>query len=263
MPRTRTAIFAATPWETSAVQAAFPPGTTRSLNGLSVHVHSVGEDEYWLVQTGMGLKKAAHSAAQLFGGQSFDLMVSTGFTCALVDAGIGELLVGLEVVQRRGQCSELQQSQSSAVPGDQRDLAMAFLETMVPSPRIGRFVSTDRVVGCALEKHEFAKSTEAIGLDMESSALAIEAERAQVPFLIIRSVSDLLDEDLPLDFNLFLRPTGWLKGLGAIVVRPSRLLGLGRLRRQSLVAAETLTAFFRRYAEAMAAGPPQRELSST
>ncbi len=96
---------------------------------------------------------------------------------------------------------------------------------------------------------------------MESSALAAQAQRAQVPFVIIRSVSDRLDEDLPLDFNLFLRPTGWLKGIETILAAPSCLLGLGRLRRQSLVAAEALTAFFRSYVAAMATERPKKALS--
>jgi adenosylhomocysteine nucleosidase len=119
------------------------------------------------------------------------------------------------------------------------------------------------VVGIASDKREFAESTNAIGLDMESAALAAEAQRAQVPFMIIRSVSDLLDEDLLLDFNLFLRPTGWLKGLGTVLAAPSCLFGLGRLRRQSAVAAQALTDFFRRYAAAMATEPTRRALTLT
>lgn len=244
-----------------AVQAAFPPGAERRLDGVSVYVHSVGAGEYWLVRTGMGLEKARRSANQLLAQQPIDLVVSTGFACALVEADIGALLVGVEVVQRTEHSSE--PSQVLAVPGAEREFPLAFLATLVPPQRIGRFVSTDRVVGNARDKRAFAKSTDAIGLDMESSALAIEAERAKVPFVIIRSVSDLFDEDLPLDFNLFLRPTGWLKGIGTVLATPSCLLGLGRLRRQSMAAAQALTDVFRRYTAAMATEPQQRELSST
>jgi adenosylhomocysteine nucleosidase len=114
-------------------------------------------------------------------------------------------------------------------------------------------VSTDCVVTTASEKRRFAKIADAIGLDMESAALAAEAQRAQVPFVIVRAASDLLDEDLPLDFNLFLRPTGWLKGVAALVARPSSITGLRRLHRQSRAAAKTLTTFFQRYAAEMAA----------
>jgi adenosylhomocysteine nucleosidase len=261
VPPKRIAIFAATPWEMSAVQSAFPPGVERRIGGHSVSVRTVGDREYWLAQTGVGLEKAGRCAAQLLDNQSFSLMVSTGFACALIPAEIGALLIGRNVEQR-GAHSEAA-SQVIDVPGEDRDLVVTFVETLVPPGHIGRFVSTTRVIGSALEKEQFARSTQAIGLDMESSAMAVEAERAHVPFVIIRTVSDLLDEDLPLDFNLFLRPTGWLKGIGTVLTDPSSLFGLGRLRRQSLVAAEALTAFFRSYAAAMATERSKKELSPT
>jgi len=246
----RIAIFAATPWEMGAVRSAFPPGVKRRIGNLPVSVCAVGDREYWFAQTGVGLEKAERNAARLLGGQSFNLMVSTGFACALIAADIGTLLVGREVVYR-GTHSENSRIEIFDMPGDERDLVMALIQTLVPTEHIGRFVSTDRIIGSAPEKRRFALSTQAIALDMESSALAAQAQRAQVPFVIIRSVSDLLDEDLPLDFNLFLRPTGWLKGIGAVLAAPSCLLGLHRLRRQSLVAAEALRAFFRSYVVTM------------
>ena len=115
-------------------------------------------------------------------------------------------------------------------------------------------MSVGHIVWRASEKARYAQMTGAIGLDMESAALAREAKHAQVPFVILRTASDLLDEDLPLDFNLFLRPTGWLKGIGSVLAAPSSLAGLGRLRRQSRSAAEKLTEFFQRSASVMAFG---------
>ncbi|MBH0202555.1 MAG: hypothetical protein HP496_09765 [Nitrospira sp.] len=243
----------------SAVQSAFPPGDERRIGGRPIVVRTVGDREYWLAQTGVGPEKAGRSAAQLLDHQSFSLVVSTGFACALVTADIGALLVGREVVHHGHH--DATSSEVLHVPGDERDLAVTFIETLVPPEYIGRFVSTDHVIGSAREKRTFALNTQAIGLDMESSALAVQAQRAQVPFVIIRSVSDLLDEDLPLDFNLFLRPTGWLKGIGTVLAAPACLLGLGRFRRQSLVAGEALTAFFRSYVAAMATDRPSKILS--
>ena len=259
-PQKRIAIFAATPWETAAIRSAFPPGRERTVGGFSVLVYTVGEREYWLVQTGIGLEKARQCAARLLDVQSFSLMISTGFACALVAADIGVLLVGCEVAYSGGEGTE--PSAPIEVPGEERDRLMAFVGAMVSPERMGRFASTDHVVGSARAKRAFAEKTKAIGLDMESAALAAEAHRAHVPFVIVRTVSDLLHEDLPLDFNLFLRPTGWLKGVGHVLAAPSCLLGLGRLRRQSLIAAEGLTAFFRRYALAMASLRQENTLSS-
>jgi adenosylhomocysteine nucleosidase len=65
-------------------------------------------------------------------------------------------------------------------------------------------------------------------------------------------VSDLLDEDLPLDFNLFLTPDGWPKGALACLTHPSRLLGLKRVRAQATLATERLTRFFERFLDDVA-----------
>jgi adenosylhomocysteine nucleosidase len=114
--------------------------------------------------------------------------------------------------------------------------------------RIGTVVSSGTVVWQAEEKLRLQRATEATGLDMESAAVAAVAQERGLPMAIVRTVSDLADEDLPLDFNLFLRPTGWIKGMQAIIVRPSCLVGLNRLRKQSQVAADRLTEWFQHYA---------------
>lgn len=202
-----------------------------------------------MVRTGVGLEKASQVSSRLLNHRPFSLAVSTGFACALIQAEIGALLVGRDVVFGE---HNSEQSRVIDVPGIERDAVLALVDCTVQPDRVGRFVSTDRIIGSALEKGRLARTTGAIGLDMESAALAIEAQRAQVPFVIVRAVSDLQDEDLPLDFNLFLRPTGWLKGIAAVLSTPSSLLGLPRLRRQSLAAAKNVTAFFRRYAAVMA-----------
>ena len=254
----RIVIFAATPWELRAIRSAFDPVVERHVAGIHALVRAVGEREYWLVQTGVGPERARQCAARLLEHQTFSLMISTGFACALVAGDIGMLLVGHEVVHSDSGGAE--PLPAIDVPGEERDRMVTCIQAMRSPGRVGRFVSTDRVVGRGQEKRAIAEKTRAIGLDMESSALAVEANRTRTPFIIIRTVSDLLDEDLPLDFNLFLRPTGWLKGIGSILAAPSSLLGLGRLRRQSMIAAEALTAFFRQYVAAMAR-PRQKNAS--
>ena len=65
--------------------------------------------------------------------------------------------------------------------------------------------------------------------------------------MVLRSVSDLLDEDLPLDFNLFLHPHSWPEALWVSAARPRRVLELVRLRRQMVMACERLTALLIRW----------------
>lgn len=249
MSRIRIAVFAATVWEIRAVRAALPTGRARMVEGHRIFAGTVGDREYWLVRTGVGHEKAGRVASRLLRQGRFDLVVSTGFACALGHAEIGALIVGREVMSVCAKGSEA--SELFEMPGAEREAFLAFVDQNVPHAHVGRFMSVDRIVGRASEKREYARATGAIGLDMESAALAIESQRAHVPFVIVRTVSDLLDEDLPLDFNLFLRPTGWLKGIGVVLAAPWSLCGLRRLRRQSRLAADHLTQFFRAYVGAM------------
>jgi len=115
--------------------------------------------------------------------------------------------------------------------------------------RVGTVVSSETVVWQAEEKRRLRELTDATGLDMESAAVAGVARERGLPMVIVRTVSDLVDEDLPLDFNLFLRPTGWIKGMQAVIGSPSSIEGLNRLRKQSRVAADGLTAWFQCYAK--------------
>lgn len=115
--------------------------------------------------------------------------------------------------------------------------------------QVGTIVSAPTVVWQAEDKRRLRRLTEATGLDMESAAVAAVAQDRGAPMAIVRTVSDLVDEDLPLDFNLFLRPTGWIKGMQALISHPSGFAGLNRLRKQSRVAADRLTEWFQHYAE--------------
>jgi adenosylhomocysteine nucleosidase len=100
------------------------------------------------------------------------------------------------------------------------------------------------VIGRAEDKRQLARLSAAIALDMESAALGAAAARRGVPFAVVRTVSDLVDEDLPVDFNLFLGSAGWLDGMRSLLAHPSGLLGLNRFRKQSRTAAACLTELF-------------------
>ena len=253
----------ATVWELAAVRAALPPGRTETCAGKPLYVAEVGGGECWVLQTGVGPRKAGASARALFQRQTFSLSLSTGFACALTAAEIGDVLMGTAVAMvdfvnpgPPDYCDMLGAERDrfcAAIGGSRQGLRC----------REGRFVSVDRIVGRASDKGALVQRTGAIGLDMESAALAGEAGRAQVPFAIVRTVSDLQDEELPLDFNLFLRPTGWVKGIGLVLAHPAAsLAGLLRLRRQSTLAAQNLTKVLRPACEAFFSERPDSHIQA-
>lgn len=244
------AIFAATRWELQAVRRAFAVDRVSTIAGVRCHVAEQGGRSYWLMQTGVGPEAAGKVARRVLSAQSMSLVLSTGFACALVPAQVGDLIVGTEVSSvgfegvwaRKGDpvlCDESVRAGCVAVAHDAGMVA-----------RVGTVVSAPMVVWQAEDKRRLRRLTDATGLDMESAALASAAQEQGVPLAIVRTVSDLAEEDLPLDFNLFLRPTGWLKGMRTLIGRPSSVAGLNRLRRQSRVAADRLTEWLQHYADA-------------
>ena len=62
----------------------------------------------------------------------------------------------------------------------------------IPS-RLGPFVTVPHVVWRAEEKHEIGAATGAVGLDMESFEVGRAAQGRNVPFLVVRAISDLRD----------------------------------------------------------------------
>lgn len=106
-----------------------------------------------------------------------------------------------------------------------------------------RFVTVDRVAVTAAEKAALRRDTGADAAEMESAALAALCRAQGAPFAVVRAISDSAEEDLPLDFNRFLRPDGGLdfvRLLGALACRPARVAGLLRLQRQCRAASERL-----------------------
>jgi len=241
------AIFAATRWELQAVRRALATDRVESIAGVRCHIARRGDRTYWLIQTGVGPVTAGTVAGKVLKAQAMSLVISTGFACALVPAQVGDLIVGTAV-------SSVHPGRPWTV-GDDRvccdEAVRAHLLTVAQDAglvaRVGTVVSSEIVVWQAEEKRRLRELTDATGLDMESAAVAGVARERGLPMVIVRTVSDLVDEDLPLDFNLFLRPTGWIKGMQAVIGSPSSIEGLNRLRKQSRVAADGLTAWFQCY----------------
>jgi adenosylhomocysteine nucleosidase len=181
--------------------------------------------------------------------QAMSLVMSTGFACALVPAQVGDLIVGTAVSSVHIEGTWRMRDDRVLCDRAVRAGLLIVAQDAGLVVRVGAVVSSETVVWQAEEKRRLHQLTDATGLDMESAAVAAVAQEQGVPMAIVRTVSDLVDEDLPLDFNLFLRPTGWIKGMRALIGRPSSVVGLNRLRKQSRVAADRLTEWFQRYAE--------------
>jgi adenosylhomocysteine nucleosidase len=109
----------------------------------------------------------------------------------------------------------------------------------------GKLVSIDRVVSTIAEKTELRK-TGADAVEMEAAAVSERADHWNVPFYVIRVVTDAADESLPLDFNRVRDAQGRFdraKIIVAVLRRPKTFPALLQLNRRCKAAAQILGDF--------------------
>ncbi|MEY4703941.1 MAG: hypothetical protein RL042_137 [Nitrospirota bacterium] len=256
------AIFVATRWELQAVRRALATDRVSMIAGVRCHIGQRGDRSYWLIQTGVGPEAASMAARGVLKEQAMSLAISTGFACALAPAQVGDLILGTAVSSADFEGAWTMRGEPVLCDEAVRSGFFAVAQSAGIVARVGTVVSVPTVVWQAEGKRRLRRLTDAVGLDMESAAVAAVAQERGVPMAIVRTVSDLVDEDLPLDFNLFLRPTGWLQGMLVLIRRPSSFVGLNRLRKQSRVAADRLTEWFQHYADSEGASPAGQYLGN-
>ena len=124
---------------------------------------------------------------------------------------------------------------------------------------VQRFLTSDEVVASAEEKRKLGDLADAV--DMESYWVLSAAASRGVPAVAIRSVSDTLDSDLPLDFNRIFNDRGAVsipKVIGQLAARPSKVGGLVRLAHDSERAASNLARVLDSFVQSVTL-PPLRE----
>ena len=225
------------------MRRAMPVERRFDIEGLNCFAGRHSARVYWLVPTGIGPHAAGAAASRVLDRQRAALAISAGFAGALLPAAaVGDVIAATSVLS--GRFDGVWSQPGPPISCDDsalRAIQAAALEVGV-TVRTGSLVSLATVVWRAVDKQHVSRLADAIAVDMESAAIGNAARAHGVPFAVLRTVSDVASEDLPLDFNVFLKPWGWLRGMGAIILAPSTLAGLNRFRRQSRLAAEQLTA---------------------
>jgi adenosylhomocysteine nucleosidase len=193
-----------------------------------------------LLETGEGVANAERHLDKWLDQQTARAVLSIGFAGALsATLQVGDLVIANGI------------RDSNAQP-DPNLLATARQVRVDAPVRFGAALTSHEILWRAESKRALASSlgpTEIGLVDMESTAIAKVCAQRGVPFLIIRSVSDLLDEDLPIDFNRYRTPDGRVdsnKVVRAALLRPVAFKGLWELRRRSKLCAERMSEFVQR-----------------
>lgn len=175
--------------------------------------------QVWL--TGIGRRNAAHNIREAIAAVQPKRVITAGF------AG------GLNPSLRNGMV--LYEDDDADFSEDLDDLGAIK----------ARFYCHRRVATTAEEKLELWKSTGADAVEMESSVIRTICREFGIPSVTIRVISDDARLDLPLDFNELMTSEdriNFLKLIGAVMRRPSRIPKLLEFQRQTVEAARHLGA---------------------
>jgi adenosylhomocysteine nucleosidase len=239
----RVAILAASWRELAPARAALGSVQWGRLGSFERATGLVGGVEVHLVNAGLGPAAAFAAADALLAEVAVDAVLSTGYAGALGAAWIGEVILGTEV-------HDWTRERPSAVY--QCDAALlAMAREAVGPARIawsqGTVVTVANVVWRAAEKQALGKASGGIAVDMESAAIARAAASRNIPFLLVRAVSDSVVDDLPMDFNLWFTTWGRLRGLAQVLRHPSIVRSLLRMKRRVEQGSHALARFFRAF----------------
>ena len=190
-----------------------------------------------LIETGEGPRNASRVLRSWLDKKNARAVINIGFAGSLSPLlQISDIVIASEVRSRT------ESFDASASP-------LFQLAERTGNARSGVAITVDEIVCEAKAKRRLAEGFTAneIGwVDMESAAIASVCNGLSIPFLIVRSISDAFDEDLPLDFNRCRTSDGRVsprKVVQSLIRRPRAFKGLIELQRRSETCAEKLAMF--------------------
>jgi len=135
---------------------------------------------------------------------------------------------------------------------DKRLLEHAGTLRDLGSVHFGPTITADKIIASPQEKKALFSSKEYVSVDMESAAIADVAENGDVPFIAIRSITDAVDDLLPIPIIQNMDPDGRinLKGLaGAFIRQPALVVDAYRMMSKARLASANLALFLKSFIE--------------
>ena len=189
--------------ETNIAGSTFYEGT---LEGLDVVV----------VQCGVGKVNAAICAQILCSSFGVSHLVNTGIAGSLcADLDIGDLVVSTDAMYHDFDCvnfgypyGKIPGMDVISFPADENMVSYAFAAAESVNPghtKKGRIASGDQFVAVKELKEQIISRTSGLCTEMEGAAIAQTAYRNQIPFVILRAISDKADDSAEMDYPTFER----------------------------------------------------------
>lgn len=189
--------------------------TVTTAAGMDFYQGTIGGKEVVIVRSGIGKVNAAICSQILADRYHVSGIINTGIAGSLRnEINIGDIVLSEDTLQHDMdatgfgyQVGQIPQMDVSVFKGDAEMIAAAkeCCEKEIPEigVHVGRVVSGDQFIS---DKAKKAWLTETFGgycAEMEGAAIAQTAYLNQIPFLIIRAISDKADDSAEMDYEEF------------------------------------------------------------
>ena len=169
-----------------------------------------------VVQCGVGKVNAAICAQILCSCFGVTHLVNTGIAGSLcADLDIGDMVVSVDAMYHDFDCVHFGYEMGrvpgmyvTAFPADAKMMELAFAAAEEVNPghtNTGRVASGDLFVAEKSAKERIIERTKALCTEMEGAAIAHTAYRNNIPFVILRAISDKADDSAEMDYPTFER----------------------------------------------------------
>ena len=213
---TKLGIIGAMQLEVEPLLANLKKGQHRTIAGSVFHEGELEGTGVVIVQCGVGKVNAALCAQILCSTYGVTHIVNTGIAGSLSPMlDIGDLVVSQDAMYHDFDCvhfgyemGKVPGMDTVAFPADKTlmELALEAVEAVHPGHgRIGRVATGDLFVAEKAAKQRIIDVTGAVCTEMEGAAIAHTAYRNQVPFVILRAISDKADDSAEMDYPTFER----------------------------------------------------------
>ena len=209
---------------------------------------AAGKSGISILITGIGRKNAEKSVREFLAINSPELVLTCGFAGGFnPDLKLGEVV--FETANAPLAPSLLASAKPGSPPSGERVSAKMgeglFSKLSAAGAKPARFFCADRIATTAAEKEKLRAGTGADAVEMESEAIHAVCRERGISCAIVRVISDIAGEDLPLDFNRLSKPDMNLdygKLAWAIARSPGKIGALLKLQKKTRFAAEKLAA---------------------
>lgn len=209
-------IIGAMTIEVEALRGQMQDAQVTSRAGMEFHEGTLEGLPAVVVQCGVGKVNAALCVQILCDCYGVTHIVNTGVAGSLCgELDIGDLVISRDAMYHDFDCHPINPNYAVgqvpgmpvvAFPADETmiECAMAAAERICPGhARIGRVASGDQFVCAKVQKEAIIANTGALCTEMEGAAIAHAAWRNQVPFVVIRAISDKADDSAQMDYPTF------------------------------------------------------------